>query len=229
MKILEKTAACVFAVAVYFIILYGVFYTSILSPQFFHGEIDAYKLEEKRQVEPGELKNAADHLVDYLKDRKESPQLQISWQNDECNYFNERELEHLKEIEGIFRFLDRMWLWCFALGILCLLFLWKRKATKECFKGILLIQAAFIVILLILLVWMAVDLRGCINCLHRWFFTNELWILNPAKDKLIWLFPSKLFWDAAVRLGIAAGVLTATTGGISASYLVRAKNRNKLL
>ena len=37
---------------------------------------------------------------------------------------------------------------------------------------------------------------------HEIFFTNDLWIFDPAEDYMIRMLPEGLFFDMVVRIGI---------------------------
>ena len=69
-------------------------------------------------------------------------------------------------------------------------------------KTYLFFWLIILAIAVLLGIWIASDLQGFINGFHRFFFTNDTWILNPATDRLIWLFPARIFQDGAVVLGI---------------------------
>jgi integral membrane protein (TIGR01906 family) len=59
---------------------------------------------------------------------------------------------------------------------------------------------------------------------HRLFFGSDTWILNPATDYLIMMFPEGFFSDAALFVVTATVVEALVIGGI-AGFFVRRRRR----
>ncbi len=49
-------------------------------------------------------------------------------------------------------------------------------------------------------VWAAVDFNAFWINFHKLFFTNDLWLLDPAKSVLINMVPSQFFFDLVMRI-----------------------------
>jgi integral membrane protein (TIGR01906 family) len=47
-----------------------------------------------------------------------------------------------------------------------------------------------------------VDFEALFLQFHYLSFSNSLWLLDPATDRLIQLFPEGFFYDAALRIGL---------------------------
>ena len=60
---------------------------------------------------------------------------------------------------------------------------------------------------------------------HHIFFTNDLWILDPATDMLINIVPEGFFMDTAARIALLFGSLSLVLFGVC--LLLTVRNRRK--
>ena len=49
-------------------------------------------------------------------------------------------------------------------------------------------------------IWILADFTGFWTTFHQLFFTNDLWLLNPATDRMINLFPEAFFSHLVIRI-----------------------------
>lgn len=179
------------------------FYLCFFQGNFLKRETFQYKVAEKLGISEGELGRVVEEMMAWLKSPNGDLQVEVTVNQTPVSFFRERDLQHLADIAEM---VHRGRIIC---AVLCPLtavsvfFLIRKRREKTLCKiylfswGILLLTAVGIG------VWLLVDLVGFIDTFHRIFFRNGLWILNPATDMLIWLFPASLFRDGAIRLGIA--------------------------
>ena len=59
---------------------------------------------------------------------------------------------------------------------------------------------------------------------HLISFANDLWMLNPATDYLIMMFPKVFWYDAAIFCVITTAVLALILGGIGWMFLRKNKS-----
>ena len=69
---------------------------------------------------------------------------------------------------------------------------------------------------------MLLDFSELFTRFHFVAFTNELWMLDPATDYLIMLFPEGFWYDSAVLLGQITAAAAGILCGIGGLYLRRA-------
>jgi integral membrane protein (TIGR01906 family) len=62
------------------------------------------------------------------------------------------------------------------------------------------IAAAGITPVIILIILMNIDFYKYFTVFHEIFFTNDLWLLDPAADRLINIFPQDFFTDMAFSI-----------------------------
>ena len=60
--------------------------------------------------------------------------------------------------------------------------------------------------------WALADFNGAFTAFHHMLFTNDLWLLDPATDRMIRMFPEPFFIDIAARIGLRIGGVLACAG-----------------
>jgi integral membrane protein (TIGR01906 family) len=141
----------------------------------------------------------------------------------ETGFFNEREKTHLVEVRGLFRLVDRIIIVTIIASALAIVLLiaavhyftmnFARSQSAKYFSRIihnLLIGTGAVVDMMALFFGAATFFFSSffIN-FHLIFFETDTWILDPATDNLIRMFPEPFFFDMFVRI-ILLSVLFAT-------------------
>ena len=63
-----------------------------------------------------------------------------------------------------------------------------------------------------------VDIDRVITGFHQMFLSESKWVLNPAKDRSVWMFRTNMYADVIITLGIIVGVVAI--GTIGGTYLL---------
>jgi uncharacterized membrane protein len=75
-----------------------------------------------------------------------------------------------------------------------------RKALLRLCKSFLWVSGGFVIIVAALGIYAAVDFTGFWVSFHHVFFSNNLWLLDPAKSILIQLVAEQFFSDLVARI-----------------------------
>jgi len=62
---------------------------------------------------------------------------------------------------------------------------------------------------------------------HLISFANELWMLDPATDYLIMLFPQGFWYDATIFCALTTTGLAIILGGVAGGYLLFTRSKAK--
>lgn len=177
-------------------------YLSFFRTDFMNRECERHQVPNQLAISRDELYQVTEEMISYVKGDKSSLDVTVTVNGNTGLFFNERDRQHLTDIAGMVKH-GKI---AFTLGALCLagmLILLTHKGKMRLLCTVYLLSLCFLLgVFLLLGIWILIDLTGCINTLHRVFFRNDNWILNPARDKLIILFPQALFRDGAVILAI---------------------------
>lgn len=147
------------------------------------------KHEVYTNLEKEDVDREAANLINYLKTGEIN-----------TDYFNEKELTHLKDVYTINNIIYYLFYIFLAVISICLLTLLYSKNYKDLYNSIFLsglTSTGFVIALLILI---TISFTTSFTLFHEILFTNNLWQLDPATDKMIVMFPEGFFLDAFIRI-----------------------------
>ena len=182
---------------------------------------DKYEISQDTGIDKIQLRSVAQHLIDYFNLRADTVQITVVKGDEEFNLFNERELIHLSDVRSLIQLDYWVQRGVFLLIVVCALalFFGFRVGWRILVRG--LFWGSFITmgLMVALAIWAFFGFERLFILFHLVSFTNEYWILDPARDYLIRLFPEGFFYDAAL-FGFGAIMLEALLiGGIAFGIL----------
>ncbi len=185
-------------------------YLCLFRVEFMNRMCDKYQVPSRLEISREDLHRVTGEMMAFVKGQEGDLDVTVTLGGDARVFFNERDRQHLEDIAGMVRSGKRF----LVLGGLCflglLLFMAHKGMLEWLCRGYLFSWLFLLGLFLIVGIWMLADLTGFINAFHRLFFNNDRWILNPAKDMLIRLFPRALFLDGAVLLASVLGGIHVT-------------------
>ncbi len=189
---------------------------------------DKYEISEATGIDKLELKRVAQHLIDYFSLRADSAQITVLKKGQEFSLFNERELVHLEDVRGLIQldyWVQRGALLLLIICVLVLFFSFK-VGWRIVVQGLLWGSLVTVGLMAVLALWALFGFERFFLLFHLVSFSNEYWLLDPAKDYLIRLFPEGFFYDAAL-FGFGAVILEAVILGGIAFGILRLKGQRK--
>jgi integral membrane protein (TIGR01906 family) len=182
---------------------------------------DKYEISQDTGIDRIQLRSVAQHLIDYFNLRADTVQITVVKGDEEFNLFNERELIHLEDVRGLIQLDYWVQRGAFLVVVICALalFFGLRVGWRILVRG--LFRGSFITmgLMVILALWALFGFERFFLLFHLVSFSNEYWMLDPAKDYLIRLFPEGFFYDAAL-FGFGAIMLEALLiGGVAFGVL----------
>ena len=152
------------------------------------------------------IMKAGQTLIDYLSDKRDDIVVTAVVDGQQREVFNDREKAHMVDVKAIFTALNT--LRYAALGVLLLaaaLAVWRLK-WKRTLKGFGLSLGVTGVAVLVLGGVFALFAQNpeafdrIFYVFHTTFFSNDLWLLDPATDVMIRMLPQQFFLDCAVGI-----------------------------
>ncbi|WP_066686677.1 TIGR01906 family membrane protein [Christensenella intestinihominis] len=163
------------------------------------------------------LEQATDTLLDYLQGA--APSLDLAMENGE-EYYSQREKDHMVDVKALYQNAVLFMTVGFCVGgaLIAGCFVWKKKhalapVLRSYFWATLGVLAFFACIG----VWAAADFNNFWVSFHHVFFTNDLWLLDPAVSRMIRMFAETFFAGMVARIlawFLAIAVGTAAAAGI---------------
>ena len=174
-----------------------------------------------------ELNKAASGLISYFNSDEEYISLTVVKDDKPFELFNQREIIHLRDVKGL------MWLdyWVllgtliYILGYALVSLFW-RKDWRRLAWGVVGGSGITLVLMLALGLGTLLNFDQLFLQFHFISFANELWLLDPAKDYLIMLFPGGFWFDTALFCALATAGLAIILGGVAGGYLLLSKRAN---
>ena len=181
---------------------------------------DALGSAEAAGVDRVALLEIGDMLVDYLNEDRGDLSMNAAVNGAEQPVFNQREVDHMKDVLELFR-LERRLVWGLLLPGLLLTALgligsgWARRLAIAGGIG----QGFWLMLTATIAVWAALDFNVVFSGFHKLLFRNDLWQLNPATDLMIRMLPEKFFAAVAVR---GAGRMLIVQAALAALWVLPA-------
>lgn len=164
---------------------------------------------------PTELEKVARGLIGYWNSGDETFNITVAKEGQPFTVFNEREVAHLKDVKEVFHLVYKCLLGSFIYALIFLglnLFLWRDR--RQLAWG-LIWGSGFSIALMVALGLAAIfDFHWLFWQFHLASFANDLWLLDPARDYLVMLFPEGFWFDAAIICSAFKILMALVFGGV---------------
>lgn len=181
---------------------------------------EKYHVTDELDMELDDVMKVTDHMMAYLSGEEEELSVITDVDGKNQDFFNEQDRLHMADVRKLFTGglkLRNLLLVMTAVLILGLLFM-KTKVSEVLPKAYAHALRVFSILTGIVVIGCAVDFTACFTLFHQMFFTNDLWLFDPAEDYMIRMLPEGFFLHMAFWIVIcfAAGtaVLQAVMYGI---------------
>ncbi len=170
---------------------------------FYEREYEKYHVAESLDMEMGDVMDVTEKMMDYLIGKR--PELSVITDVDgqTQDFFNEQDRLHMADVKNLFLGgLTLRWVLLAAAAVLIALLVllkgdWRRIIPRAYFIALGIFLAATV----LLGVLFASDFTKYFTIFHEIFFTNDLWIFDPATDYMIRMLPEGFFYDMVMRIG----------------------------
>lgn len=191
--------------------------------------IDQYDTVERTGLEREELLRASAEIREYFKNDERTLSIMVRENGQQVSLFNERETAHMVDVKDRFQAMNRAQELSvvYILGYIVAVVLWAREVTPRGLALQVMAGAAICIVALgVVGAIGAAGFDGAWEGFHEILFSNDFWLLNPATDRLIQMFPVA-FWESIVffigTLVIAQAVLLMLA---SLVYIGASRHRN---
>lgn len=170
---------------------------------FYEREYEKYNVTESLGMEMEDVMDVTEKMMDYL--IGERPELSVitEVEGQTQDFFNEQDRLHMADVKNLFLggLSLRWWLLGGAAVLIILLVIlkgdWKRILPKAYFIAL----GIFLALTVVLGLLIASDFTKYFTIFHEIFFTNDLWLFDPATDYMIRMLPEGFFYDMVMRIG----------------------------
>jgi integral membrane protein (TIGR01906 family) len=171
-------------------------------PRVYRYAIDEFNAVAVSGIPREDLIRAGAEIRAYFNNGEDTLAIEVMEDGREVSLFSARETAHMKDVKDRFRWVARAneFSLMYVLTYIVAVVLWAREVSQRA----LAVQVAggSVLCLVALGAIGAVGLAGFDSAwedFHRLIFSNDFWLLNPATDHLIQMFPPD-FWESIVFL-----------------------------
>jgi integral membrane protein (TIGR01906 family) len=198
---------------------------AVNSPWFYTYGFAKYEVSETTGLDKEQLSMAAHGLVSYFNSDTEPIDVYLVKDGEPFRLFNEREVIHLRDVKGLFRLVYILLLGtglyaCVYFGQS--LFWWREHRPLA--KGLLWGGGLTLALMVVIGVAAAIDFNWFFRQFHLISFANDFWMLDPATDYLIMLFPQGFWFEAAIYCALSTALGAVILGGLGWWYLRKTGN-----
>ena len=218
MKILHWSAGVLAAFAVIIILLITSFEVAMYADySVYEEEYKKYDVLSLLDMKMEDAMTVTVEMMEYLRGNRETLSVVTTVDGERQDFFNGQDRLHMADVQGLFLGGLRLRIGAAVILALCFMVL---IATKADWRNVLSFSywiafGIFAVIAGILGIAVAYDFSSVFTLFHEIFFTNDLWVFNPATDYMIRMLPEGLFFDMVLRVGLLLGAWLVLLLGIS--------------
>lgn len=178
-----------------------------LDADFYTREFSKYQVGQVTGLSSSELARVAQGFAAYFEAAPAPIDLRVNLIGQDQPLFNEREVQHMQDVQALMgrifqaRFLALVGL---AIGIMGIVLTGTSSAGPAVARAGLLGGGLAVLLVGLLALGSMFDFEALFLQFHYLSFSNTLWLLDPARDRLIQLFPEGFFYEGALRIGLQA-------------------------
>ncbi len=161
-------------------------------------------------ISQSDLDNVTDVFCDYTRGVRDNLDVTVTVDGAQEQMFNEREISHMVDVKNLYLAGVQISYFLAAMAIQAFTALFITHQHKTIYRVHSRVSFVFLLVCAALGVYFAVDFNGFWTNVHLILFTNNLWLLNPATDRMIRMFPLEFFLAlSGIILGTFAALFTA--------------------
>lgn len=183
----------IWGASLFLIIILGSIFFHSFNRSYYKVQYEKLNTAETMGISSNELSTGTGVLLDYIVDHRDNLDYEL---DSGVPFFNQREIDHMVDVKDLYlgaRIVLIISIVVFIVlgiiysldGLKSLLFIF-RESFRHAF-------VLFGLILILIGAYALIDFNGFWTNFHHLFFRNDLWLLNPATDRLIQMVPLPFF------------------------------------
>ncbi len=182
------------------VILFLVTWLVSFNQSFYIKEYVKYNVGENVNLNKNELVLVTNKVLNYLGGISNNLDFKIK-STDKRDFFSDRDKQHMIDVRNIFDTLRNAGMLAVIILSICIVVMIRRHYLRLEMQKFLRLGAIIGILPFIIIgVAMMINFEWCFITFHKLLFTNDLWLLDPAVDNLVNIFPEQFFTDMAWRI-----------------------------
>lgn len=187
-----------------------------------------HHVDQTTRVSLDQLDTAADDITLYFEDDRSVLRIPVVIDGQETSLFNEKETDHMRDVKTLIRAVFRLNEISLAVVLVYVgaVVLWAReRSPRELARYSLFGVAVGVIVVGVIGAFALTGFDAAWNRFHEIAFRNDLWVLDPKKDRLIQMFPEPFWQEMTYLVGALTLVEAFLVVATSSLYLVFARER----
>jgi integral membrane protein (TIGR01906 family) len=204
MKKVDSIIYVLLSIAVIIMLMVTAFEVAMYADfSFYEKEYKKYEVLNDLNMEMEDTLYVTQEMMQYLRGNREVLSVVTMVDGQEQDFFGEQDRLHMEDVQRLFLGGLRMrrGAMCMVLFCVAVLVLQKKKWLSSFLRVFWKVVLGFFAVLAILGIWIWKDFNRVFIKFHELFFTNDLWMFDPATDYMIRMLPEGLFYDMVLRIG----------------------------
>ena len=222
MKYIKLFMGSVPALAGILLVVLTVVNLILVQDSFLNYTNEKYSVHKTLSMSEDDLEKVVHSMITYVKGKSDSPQIAVEIRGEEADFFNKKEVGHLEDVRALVKNIYVTMLVLLIISVTGEVILFVRKEWNIIWKGVLVAWGILFIFAACIGITALVDIDKVITGFHQMFLSDSKWVLNPAKDRSVWMFRTNMYADVILAIGgIVAMTALITIGGTS--WLTRKK------
>ncbi|HNO66656.1 MAG TPA: TIGR01906 family membrane protein [Tepidiformaceae bacterium] len=186
-----------------------------------------HHVEETTRVSLPQLDDVADDITRYFEDDRTVLRIPVTINGQETSLFNERETDHMRDVKTLMRAVFRLNEVSLAVILLYVgaVVLWARERTpRDLARYSLFGLALGLLVVGTVGAFAVTGFDAAWTKFHEIAFRNDLWVLDPARDRLIQMFPEPFWEEMTYLVGALTLVEAVAVVSVASLYLLFSKD-----
>lgn len=229
---LKVCLSAIIALCIWIGVLFGCIQGFALNSSFYAKQDARLGIHQRMHVSENDYQTSMENLLSYIQGNRENIYTEITYQEETRDMFNEKEAKHKVDVKDLYLDFRMVAIICiiFAICLLLIVFVDAPKDFMSVFSvGYLRMSIIFVICLGALGLYAAVDFSSFWTSFHGVFFSNDLWLLNPATDFMIRMLPEAVFQALVTRILVVFVGVFVLIGIICFVYLLQRKKVSLVL
>ena len=215
MKVTYRLVGSISALAGILLMILLLINCILIRDDFLNTTNSKYKVHKNLSITEEELENVVHQMIGFVKGQENSPQVEVLIKGEKVDFFNTKEIGHLEDVKILMRNLY-ISMWCmsfiFVGGVGFLVY---KKNYEAISKGIFVSWGILVVASIFVGILAVIDIDIVVTAFHEIFLSGSQWVLNPALDRSVWMFRTRMYGDVILTLGLIVGVVACISLAIA--------------
>lgn len=194
----------------------------------YYYSISTFDVQQTTGISEDELRRASREIIAYFNSEDPAVNIVVDVRGQEEQLFSPREVRHMEDVKTLMNlvFLVQEVSLAYVLLYVVGVFVWSSESSLRSLANQALTACALTAGLLVTIGLLAVTgFDSSWEGFHKLIFANDLWDLDPDRDRLIQMFPEEFWFRAVIFVGGIVVVEVAVIACMALAYNGLARRR----